>query len=46
MTKICHHAAVVYLGQHVGEASANTDTGVVGDASGGGRAVAERDRAA
>ena len=34
------------LGQHVGEASADTDTEVVGDAAGDGRAVADRDRAA
>src|SRR5947209_7640301 len=33
-------------GQHVGEASADTDTDVVGDAAGDGRAVAERGRAA
>src|SRR5215210_4242349 len=34
------------LGQHVGEASADTETGVVGDASCDGRTVAERNRAA
>ena len=33
------------LGQHVGEASADTDTDVVGDAAGHGRAVADRGRA-
>src|ERR1700730_12899329 len=34
------------LGQHVGEASADTDTDVVGDAASDGRAVADRGRAA
>ena len=34
------------LRQHVGEASADTDTEVVGDAAGGGRAAADRGRAA
>src|SRR5438270_12011690 len=33
-------------GQHVGEASADTDTDVFGDAAGHGRAVADRGRAA
>src|SRR5438874_5916732 len=34
------------LGQHVGEASADTDADVVGDATCDGRTVAERNRAA
>jgi hypothetical protein len=34
------------LGQHVREASANTDTDVVGGTAGDGRTVAERGRAA
>jgi len=34
------------LWQHVGEASADTETDVVGDAAGDGRTIAERNRAA
>jgi hypothetical protein len=34
------------LGQHVGEATADTDTDIVGDTTRDGRTVAERSRAA